>query len=396
MKEIITAHRAWLRNERGGRRADLSLKVLRDLNLKGLNLPKAKLTGIQLINCDLSGANLRESDLFAANLAGSRFIGADCRDCDFRGAALQGADFSEAKLSGTDFREGSLLVSSGGSVEPPKRETWKSDKTDTAMNRADLTGAKLRNSIVRKADFSGAVLRNADLSGANFNGSTLKDVDLRGANLANCDLSGTQLNRAVVEGAFLDGVVLTDANVHGVNLNNAIYNSLDTSVTISVDDSAETQALIGEMIVAHESWVTSSGARRPARGFLQRRSLGPRFLRPQPARRPVRRFAPALGQVPSRDRGSGGFLPLRPDRRQFRRRLAARRQLHRRHAAAHRLQQVRPRDRDRGAGRRQDARMAAALQRLQARGNQFQGREGDSHHRDQCGHRRRSSPTTLS
>ena len=41
LKEIITAHRAWLRNERGGRRADLSLKVLRDLNLKGLNLPKA-------------------------------------------------------------------------------------------------------------------------------------------------------------------------------------------------------------------------------------------------------------------------------------------------------------------------------------------------------------------
>src|SRR6185369_10431634 len=35
--------------------------------------------------------------------------------------------------------------------------------------------------------------------------------------------------------------------------------SLDTSVTISVDDSAETQALIGEMIVAHESWVASSG-----------------------------------------------------------------------------------------------------------------------------------------
>ena len=84
LKEIITAHRAWLRNERGGRRADLSLKVLRDLNLKGLNLPKAKLTGIQLINCDLSGANLRECDLFAANLAGSRFIGgtgtsASCR-----------------------------------------------------------------------------------------------------------------------------------------------------------------------------------------------------------------------------------------------------------------------------------------------------------------------------
>jgi uncharacterized protein YjbI with pentapeptide repeats len=33
------------------------------------------------------------------------------------------------------------------------------------------------------------------------------------------------------------------------------------SVSISVDDSAETQALIAEMIMAHEHWVTSSGAK---------------------------------------------------------------------------------------------------------------------------------------
>ncbi len=152
------------------------------------------------------------------------------------------------------------MVSSGGNVEPAKRETWNTNRSsDTAMNRADLTGAKLRNSIIRKADFSGAVLRNADLSGANLDGSSLKDADLRGANLANCDLSGTQLNRAMVEGAFLDGAIMTDANVHGVDLKGAVYNSLDMSVTISVDDSSETQALIAEMIVAHESWVASTG-----------------------------------------------------------------------------------------------------------------------------------------
>lgn len=260
LKEILKTHRAWLRNERGGRRADLSLKVLRNLNLRNLQLPKSKLTGIQLINCDLSGANLRESDLFAANLAGSRFIGADCRECDFRGAHLPGADFSEAQLSGCDFREGSLMVNTGGSIAPPKRESWHSEKSDTAMNRADLTGAKMRNSIIRKADLSGAVLRNADLSGANLDGSSLKDADLRGANLANCDLSGSQMNRADLTGAFMDGATLNDANVYGVDLSRAVYNHLDTSTTIAVDDSAETQALIGEMVIAHEIWVNTTGA----------------------------------------------------------------------------------------------------------------------------------------
>src|SRR5689334_4419494 len=122
LKAILVAHRAWLRNKRGGRRADLSLKTLRDLKLPNLQLPRAKLTGVQLINCDLSHAKVNECDFFAANLAGTKFVGADCRDSDFRGANLMGADFSEAQLSGTDFREGSLLVNSGGQMAPPKRD----------------------------------------------------------------------------------------------------------------------------------------------------------------------------------------------------------------------------------------------------------------------------------
>lgn len=122
LKSILVAHRAWLRNERGGRRADLSLKVLRDVKLPNVQLPRAKLTGVQLINCDLSGGKIHECDFFAANLAGTKFVGADCHDSDFRGANLMGADFSEAILSGTDFREGSLLVNSGGQMAPPKRE----------------------------------------------------------------------------------------------------------------------------------------------------------------------------------------------------------------------------------------------------------------------------------
>jgi len=68
-----------------------------------------------------------------------------------------------------------------------------------------------------------------------------------------------QMNRAVIDGAALDGVIMTDANVFGVDLSKAHYGFLDTSATVAVDDSAETQALVSEMIIAHERWVTSSG-----------------------------------------------------------------------------------------------------------------------------------------
>jgi len=63
LKGMLLAHKLWLRNERGGRRADLSLKVLRNYTLPGIDLTRGKLTGVQLIHCDLTDAKLFEADL---------------------------------------------------------------------------------------------------------------------------------------------------------------------------------------------------------------------------------------------------------------------------------------------------------------------------------------------
>ena len=39
------AHKLWLRNERGGKRADLSLKVLRNYTLPGIDLTRSWMVG---------------------------------------------------------------------------------------------------------------------------------------------------------------------------------------------------------------------------------------------------------------------------------------------------------------------------------------------------------------
>ena len=72
LKQILTKHAAWLRNEEGGERANLiganlSGADLRRADLSGANLSGANLIGAYLIGANLSGANLSEANLSEAN-----------------------------------------------------------------------------------------------------------------------------------------------------------------------------------------------------------------------------------------------------------------------------------------------------------------------------------------
>jgi hypothetical protein len=75
LKLVLELHIKWLRNEDGGKRA---------------NLYGADLYGADLSRADLYGANLSGADLYGANLSGA----------DLYGANLYGADLSRADLSG--------------------------------------------------------------------------------------------------------------------------------------------------------------------------------------------------------------------------------------------------------------------------------------------------------
>jgi hypothetical protein len=85
---------------------------------------------------------------------------------------------------------------------------------DDGGERADLSGADLREANLsgadlRRADLSGADLREADLREANLSGADLRRADLREA-----DLSGADLRRADLSGAegLLDPVEWIAAN----------------------------------------------------------------------------------------------------------------------------------------------------------------------------------------
>ena len=77
LKEVIRLHLMWLRDEDGGKRADLVEADLRRADLVEADLRRADLGGANLEGADLGGANLRRANLGGANLEGADLEGAD-------------------------------------------------------------------------------------------------------------------------------------------------------------------------------------------------------------------------------------------------------------------------------------------------------------------------------
>ncbi len=119
------------------------------------------------------------------------------RNCQLSGKRLlEGTDLTQANLSGAELAETDLEK-----VPHPER--------CQSLEKADLSGANLRDAklggaYLHDADLRGAELTGADLShahgrfksGARMSGARLDDADLSGADLTNAWVSEEQLRQA--------------------------------------------------------------------------------------------------------------------------------------------------------------------------------------------------------
>ena len=102
----------------------------------------------------------------------------------------------------------------------------------TAVEKATLTGAYLKDADLTGADLTGAYLkdadlRDADLTGAYLTGACLKDADLTSADLRDADLTGADLTGAYLRGADLRGADLRGACLRGADLRGADLRGAD-------------------------------------------------------------------------------------------------------------------------------------------------------------------------
>ncbi len=205
------------------RPADLRRKDLKNVDLSGLDLRHADLWGADLRYADLSHTNLAGQNLDLTVMRGTKLVGANLEGASIFGVIMIDADLSGANLKRTRIvatLDRAKLV--GADIEDAY---WGADMKNQSMglmrascNKADFTGANLKNT-----DFNRVLLRFAKLDGADLENANLYRADLAGASLKHANLEGVDLREAHLENADFTG-----ARTEGIRLDGAL--GLDSAI----------------------------------------------------------------------------------------------------------------------------------------------------------------------
>jgi uncharacterized protein YjbI with pentapeptide repeats len=149
----------------GLRKIDLSGCALAGLNLEGIDCDEANFAGADLSKASL-GWNRGYATLRQANLTGASLNKAKAGSAVFPEANLEGASLREGDFEHAEFQKANL-------------------------RSADLTGVRCSRARFQKADLSGANLTGADLSRANLRGTNLSGANLTSTNLSKAEYNAS-------------------------------------------------------------------------------------------------------------------------------------------------------------------------------------------------------------
>ena len=189
--------------------AALSGLDLSDCDLTGASLDDVVFRAARFDNGCLDRASLRRADLSGASLAGVRASELDAREALFEDAILTGAmlrfaDLRHALFDGANLQRADLWGAKLGGVEAPDADFSGAILQEAILTGADLSGTRLNNASLQKADLTGAKIRGADLTGCAMSGTNLTTADLTGARLRELDLASCDLRHVRLADAWLD------------------------------------------------------------------------------------------------------------------------------------------------------------------------------------------------
>jgi uncharacterized protein YjbI with pentapeptide repeats len=145
---------------------------------------------------------------------------------------MSGAYLGRADLRGATLRESDLRKVNLGHANLTGATLRESDLTDATLGRADLTEADLGCANLTKATLQESNLSEAVIEQAVFRDSTLERADLTNANLCGAVLCGANLHSIDLSGASLEKADLSDADLRdarldGTDLRNADFSECD-------------------------------------------------------------------------------------------------------------------------------------------------------------------------
>jgi hypothetical protein len=134
------------------------------------------------------------------------------------GADLREANLRWANLSGADLSEANLRWANLSGADISGANLSEADISEADISGANLSGADISGADISEANLRWANLSGADISGANLSEADLSEADISGANLSGADLSGANLRGANLRGANLREANLSEANLGWANL----------------------------------------------------------------------------------------------------------------------------------------------------------------------------------
>jgi uncharacterized protein YjbI with pentapeptide repeats len=244
-----TATTAILKYKNRLKQEELTDANLQGLNLKGIDLQRAKLNNVnfrgtqidkntklptkslliwKIVNQGLVGNyQLRELKLSLANLNNGKI-----RGVDFSYSIFHRVDFSQSNLSQVNFQESQLTDVNFQESKLIDLNFSKSHLKQVNFSKANLTGVDFKDVIFEQVVFSEVTMINVDMSyldlsnlNLNFSGLDLRESKFIRTNLAGINLSGTNLYKVNLSGANLCNVNLNGANLNGAKLTLTTYNS---------------------------------------------------------------------------------------------------------------------------------------------------------------------------
>lgn len=136
------------------------------------------LVGAKLRNIDLNGANLFRAKFVRADLFHADLFEAYASRCDFADADLRWADLCHADVAGSNLKNAKLCHANMLSADLSEANLSGADLSFANLASANLSGANLSRSNLYAASFFSAKLDRVDFTGARMNMTLLSACDL--------------------------------------------------------------------------------------------------------------------------------------------------------------------------------------------------------------------------
>lgn len=167
---------------------------------------------------DLRYARLPRAYWPGIRLKGSSFERANLSGAFLRDALVSKANFQEAKLSGADLGGARLDGTRFMFADLSGVDLGMARGKGTVFSGADLRGAVLEGAKLTRADFRMADLGRSNLKRVELSESSLIGARLGGADLSMADLTGVHLLGADLRGASLSGAAFVKADLRRIKL----------------------------------------------------------------------------------------------------------------------------------------------------------------------------------